>query len=128
MKKFLLLAFACVSLFAQSASYTWEVGAQNMPAVATNPCSDAPGTLPPCRNSHTLHLMRLNLVNTTAGVRTITLTDNSTNCGGSVCSLFSATIPVSPQSYEIDLGGLRANQGVLWNADATGVHAWLAGN
>jgi hypothetical protein len=130
MKKFLLLALASAALsFAQSGSYTWEVGAQIMPSTATNICSDRPGA-PPCGPGlgKTLHLARLVLVNTTVGVRTITITDNSTNCSAGVCKLFSATIPASPQTYIIDLGFIRANQGALWNADLTGVHAWLAGN
>lgn len=133
MKKLLLLALAAALACprfsaAQSASYTWEVGAAAMPTSATNVCSDRPGAAsPPCFNSHTLHLMQGEFVNTTGGALTITITDNSTNCSGGVCTLFSASIAANT-TYTVNFSGLRANAGVLWNASNTGVTAWLAGN
>jgi hypothetical protein len=130
MKKILWLALACAGLAAaQSASYTWEVGAQVMPTSATNICSDRPGgAYPPCGPGlgQTLHLMQGVFVNTTAGALTLTITDNSANCSG-VCSLFVASIGANTV-YTVSFNGLRGNQGVKWNASGTGVHAWLAGN
>jgi hypothetical protein len=129
MKKFLLLALASAAFAcAQSASYTWEVGAQALPTSATNICSDrAGGAYPPCYNARTLHLSSGEFVNTTAGALTITITDNSTNCSGSVCTLFAASIAANT-TYTVSFSGLRANQGVLWQASGSGVVAWLAGN
>lgn len=125
MKFLLLLAASAAALVAQTSTNTWEVGAQVLPTSAANICSDANPAAPHCNRS--LHLGQMTLVNTTSGAITVTLTDNSTNCGGSVCTLFSAAIAANT-TYTVALGGARANGGALWSATATGVHAWLAGN
>lgn len=118
-----LFVFACLGR-AQETS-VWEVGMQALPASAANPCSDAGGSSPRC--GKTLHLNSMVLVNPTAAAITVILADSSTNCGGSGCTLFYASVGAFT-TYSVDLHGERATLGVFWSGSATGVQVWLAGN
>jgi hypothetical protein len=131
MHKFLILLFAAALAWPQTA--TWEVGMTPVPTSAANICSDSGPNAPRCgaNSTDTLHLLQATFVNTnTSGSVTITLTDNSTNCGGSACTLFSAAIAGQSggTTYTVNFNGQRASRGVLWSASGSGVQGWLKGN
>lgn len=101
------------ALFAQTPP--WEVGAAYVPSSGQ------------VIASQTVHVQRLVLVNTSGAAVTVTLTDHSTNCGGSACAVFSASIAANT-TYTVDLGGARAMSGLSWSASTDAVVAgWVKG-
>jgi hypothetical protein len=129
-----LILGACASLARPQTTGSWEVGSTPVPTSPTNICSDYLIGAPACAPSggtDTLHLLQATFVNTnTSGSVTVTVTDGSTNCGGSACVLFSAAITgqTGGTTYNVPFNGTRANRGVFWSATGTGVHGWLKGN
>ena len=74
-------------------------------------------------------LAQLHLANTTGSTVTVTITDNSTACGGSVCQLWPAITIAANTVYENNFGGLIATGGVKWSATtASAVVGWMSGN
>jgi hypothetical protein len=76
----------------------------------------------------TYYIDYLIVSNVSASATTITLSDNSTNCGGSACQILSS-IPVQPgQMYVIPLYGVPAPGGVKWSSGtASALQAWVRG-
>lgn len=115
---FALLLTTLVALYSQQVNIRpgWEVG---MTVLSTTPTSVQP---------RTAHITAMTLVNNTASTSaTVTLTDNSTNCGGSGCTLFTSTIN-GGQTFIIDMKGIRANSGFVWSATAANtVQGWISG-
>ena len=71
---------------------------------------------------------RVVLSNITAGSVTITITDTSTNCGGSVCQIWPTVTIAANTVYVADMGGIYAPGGVKWQCSAaTSVVGWMKG-
>ncbi len=76
--------------------------------------------------STNVRLDRAQFTNTTAGALTITITDQSTNCGGSPCDLFKTVSIAANTVYQIDFHGVPAPGGFKWSASNTGINGWVS--
>lgn len=73
-------------------------------------------------------LGQLHLANKTGSAVTVTLTDNSTNCGGSACQFWPVISIAANTVYENNFGGLLCTGGVIWSSNtANAVVGWVKG-
>lgn len=66
-----------------------------------------------------VNVMRINLSNTTGSAVTVTITDKSTNCGGSACQIWPAITISANTVYMVDVGGEQFVGGIRWSASAS---------
>jgi len=116
-----LLLF-CSLCFAQTATpypqagQAWQRTAAFLPNISTA-----------ITNADSL-LGQLHLANKTGSTVTVTLTDNSTNCGGSACQLWPSISIAANTVYENNFGGLLCSGGVKWSSNtANAVVGWVKG-
>ncbi len=73
-------------------------------------------------------LDHLHLSNITGSTVTITITDNSTTCGGSPCQAWPAITIAANTSYDNDFGGMFIKGGIKWSSGTgSAVEGWMKG-
>lgn len=118
-----LILLVAAPLFSQTATTYPAVGQKWQQALGY-----VPGTLTAITAVDSL-LGGVWLSNPSGGSVTVTITDNSTACGGTVCQIWG-TITVAANSIaSFSFGGLQAVGGVKWSASAgTTLVGWMWGN
>jgi hypothetical protein len=76
----------------------------------------------------TVFIDQINLANTTGSSVTVTIVDQSTNCGGGACTIVPAVAVAANTLYTIALRGAPATGGIKWSASVSNaIHGSIRG-
>lgn len=105
---------------------SWYVGTIIVPNSST--AVAIPVYVPTGAAPATVFIDQINLANTTGSSVTVTVVDNSTNCGGGACTIVP-TVPIAANTlYTIALRGAPATGGIKWSASAANaIHGNIRG-
>lgn len=128
MKHLLLAALLLVCpLAAQSPTYQWQTtNSQGVPSKVIVPTTS---TTVVSATANYVKVDAIVLRNTSASAVTVTISDLSSNCNGSPCSITPGALSIAANTlYILKLNGEPASGGVQWSAStANAVIGWMGG-